>query len=627
VNVRPSSLPSGWKKIQLGKLAQLSGRIGWKGLTAKEYTQEGPLFLSVHSLNYGDYVDYRDAFHISQARYNESPEIMLRTDDVLICKDGAGIGKLGIVGKLPSEVTINSSLLLVRAQDSILPKYLYYILSSPYFQDIVKSRLMGATTPHLYQRDISEFPIYLPPFPEQQRIVAILEDVFAKLAIVAANAEKNLKNSRELFDSYVNSIFLKEGEGWLGKQLGDVVVSVNTGPFGSLLHKSDYVDNGVPIVNPINIIEGVIVPDASKTVSVDTIRRLNAYKLSTNDIVVGRRGEIGRCAVVRNEQAGWLCGTGCFFIRTDQAVNADFLCHLLRSIVYSKKLERAATGTTMRNLSNIALQTFKISIPPLFEQNRFEKLFNEISKETQRAADVYEQKLASLSAIKQSVLQKAFSGELTDQSLLDDIVPLPGLDTKAASFAADILTIAYERHRLAGRESTFGHTKAQKLLHLVEAIAQIDLGRDPVKDAAGPNDFNHMLRATDWAEHREIFKFNKSDKRYIFQRLQNYKHGLEDAKRKTQRHSREIDGVIDLMLPMNSEEAEIVATVYASWNNLIAKSEPVNDEAIVRGAREDWHPAKMDIPRHKFFDAIGLLRAKEIIPSGRAKLVREKYLI
>ena len=218
-----SRLPSGWKEIQLGKVAQLSGRIGWKGLTAKEYTKEGPLFLSVHSLNYGDYVDYSDAFHITQARYDESPEIMLRPNDVLICKDGAGIGKLGIVSDdLPGQTTINSSLLLVRAQEGILPKYLYYILSSPYFQEIVKSRLMGATTPHLYQRDITEFPIYLPPLAEQQRIVAILDEAFAGLATATSNAERNVKNARELFDSYLNSVFADTDKDWRETTLGAI---------------------------------------------------------------------------------------------------------------------------------------------------------------------------------------------------------------------------------------------------------------------------------------------------------------------------------------------------------------------------------------------------------------------
>jgi type I restriction enzyme S subunit len=515
----------------------------------------------------------------------------------------------------------------IRPAPNVDRRYLYYWLSMDATVREINSTSTGARMPRANMDAVLEFSLALPPLLEQQSIVATLDKALAGLATATANVQKNLKNSRELFDSYVNAVFAKNHEGWFGKQLGDVVTNVNTGPFGSLLHKSDYVDGGIPIVNPINILEGVIVPDASKTVSVNTVGRLSAYKLSKNDIVVGRRGEIGRCAVVRDEQAGWLCGTGCFFIRTDQNVNADFLSHLLRSIVYSRKLERAATGTTMKNLSNVALQSLPIAVPPLSEQNRLEMFFSEMFEETRRAADVYEKKLASLSRLKQSVLQKALAGELTDQSSFDNVVSLRGVDTKAASFAANILAISYERHRLAGRDNTFGHTKAQKLLHLVEAIAQIDLGRDPVKDAAGPNDFDHMLRATDWAEHHGIFKFNKSDKRYIFQRLQNYKRGLEDAKRETQNHSKEIDKIIDLLLPMNSEEAEIVATVYAAWNNLIAKSELVNDEAIVRAAREDWHPAKMDISRHKFFDAVALLRARKIIPSGQAKLVREKYLI
>ena len=188
---RKQSSPERLERNSVGN-AQLSGRIGWKGLTAKEYTKEGPLFLSVHSLNYGDYVDYRNAFHISQERYDESPEIMLRQNDVLICKDGAGIGKgRDRRRQVPKQTTINSSLLLVRTQEGILPKYLYYTLSSPYFQDIreisIDGRDNAAPIPTGYHR----IPVYLPPLAEQQRIVAVLDEAFAGLATMAANAEKN----------------------------------------------------------------------------------------------------------------------------------------------------------------------------------------------------------------------------------------------------------------------------------------------------------------------------------------------------------------------------------------------------------------------------------------------------
>jgi type I restriction enzyme S subunit len=194
----------------LNDLAILKGRIGWKGLTAKEYTEEGPLFLSVHSLNYGDYVDYRDAFHISQERYDESPEIMLQKDDILICKDGAGIGKLGIVPEIIAPTTINSSLLLIRHADNLRAKYLYYCLLSPYFQKIVQSRLEGATTPHLYQRDIKDFPIHLCSLAKQDKVVAKLDLIFSKSKKYLKNQSQKLAALAELRQSLLKKAFAGE---------------------------------------------------------------------------------------------------------------------------------------------------------------------------------------------------------------------------------------------------------------------------------------------------------------------------------------------------------------------------------------------------------------------------------
>ena len=94
--------------------------------------------------------------------------------------------------------------------------------------------------------------------------------------------------------------------GWQTKRLGDFSAAISTGPFGSLLHKSDYVDDGVPLVNPTNIVNDRILPDVSMLISETTRQRLSNYVLGEGDIVVGRRGEIGRCAVVGPTEAGWL---------------------------------------------------------------------------------------------------------------------------------------------------------------------------------------------------------------------------------------------------------------------------------------------------------------------------------
>jgi type I restriction enzyme S subunit len=168
------------------------------------------LFLSVHCLNYGDYVDFRDAFHISQARYDESPEIMLQVGDILLCKDGAGIGKLGIIDRLPGPASINSSLLLIRANEGVEPKYLYNALCSPIFQNVVQERIDGATTPHLYQREIKQLEIPLPPLVEQKRVVALLDEAIEGIDSVIANTEKKLVSLADLKQSLLQKAFSGE---------------------------------------------------------------------------------------------------------------------------------------------------------------------------------------------------------------------------------------------------------------------------------------------------------------------------------------------------------------------------------------------------------------------------------
>lgn len=173
-------LPEGWVESKIGNLLYYAGRIGWKGLKADEYKDEGPLLLSVYNLNEGDKVSYNKVYHISEQRYDESPEIMVQENDILLVKDGAGIGKLAYVKDLPQKSTINSSLLLIRSGESAYYKYIYYLLSGPSLQRIVKERITGSATPHLFQRDIKEFTIPIPPLQEQKFIASVLDNMIKK---------------------------------------------------------------------------------------------------------------------------------------------------------------------------------------------------------------------------------------------------------------------------------------------------------------------------------------------------------------------------------------------------------------------------------------------------------------
>jgi type I restriction enzyme S subunit len=196
---------------------------------------------------------------------------------------------------------------------------------------------------------------------------------------------------------------------WQTQKLAELARTISTGPFGSLLHKSDYVDDGVPLVNPTNMVNERILPDTSMMISEATRQRLSNYVLEEGDIVVGRRGEIGRCAVIGPTEAGWLCGTGSFFIRPLPSIDSDFLAHLIRSRGYRKKLEDAATGTTMKNLSNGALSDLAVSIPPLPEQQRIVAILDEAFDGIAAAKGNAEKNLQNARTLFQSHLQTVFT--------------------------------------------------------------------------------------------------------------------------------------------------------------------------------------------------------------------------
>lgn len=400
----------GWEKKQLGELAELRGRIGWRGLTAKEYTKEGPLFLSVHSLNYGDYVDFRDAFHISEERYAESPEIMLQSGDVLICKDGAGIGKVGIVGDLPGRASINSSLLLIRSGKNILPKFLYRCLSSPYFQEIVQSRLNGATTPHLYQRDITEFPVVLPSLADQQRIMDMLDEAFADLATAQANAEKNLQNARALFESHLQSVFTHRGQGWVDAKLADVLAILRNGMnckqdksgVGSKISRIESIWNARFDITRVGY---AAIPETQK----------DKFLLKKGDVLfshINSAIHVGKTALFDIEEEV-VHGVNLLLMRTKSSVLPAYLDLYLKHIFsagYWLRVCKQSINQASVNQQDINRVPFRY--PSLERQREIVEQMDALSAETQRLARIYAQKQAALAELKKSLLHQAFSGNL-----------------------------------------------------------------------------------------------------------------------------------------------------------------------------------------------------------------------
>lgn len=155
--------------------------------------------------------------------------------------------------------------------------------------------------------------------------------------------------------------------GWEIVRLG-AVASFRTGPFGSALHKSDYVVDGVPVINPMHIIDGKLAPTPSMTVTESAAKRLGEFRLRPGEVVIGRRGDMGRCAVVGDEHAGWLCGTGSMIVRPGSRMDPGFLQLVLSSPVVIAAIEAASVGSTMVNLNQGTLAGLAIQAPPRHEQ-------------------------------------------------------------------------------------------------------------------------------------------------------------------------------------------------------------------------------------------------------------------
>ncbi|MBK7578417.1 MAG: restriction endonuclease subunit S [Ignavibacteria bacterium] len=301
---------------------------------------------------------------------------------------------------------------MLTPKSDVLPRYLFHLMTSEDYKDFIGALSDGANINNLTFDKLKVFPVPVPPLSEQHRIVRILDEAFENIATAKANAEQNLKNAKAIFESYLNEVFTKKGEGWVETTLSKATNGIFTGPFGSLLHKSDYVADGIPLVNPAHINEGQIEPDLRKTVSKATALRLKNYIMREGDIVIGRRGEMGRCALVTEVEDGWLCGTGSFFIKPSSRCDMHFLVRYLRSDSCKVRLEKLAGGAIMPNLNNTDLGNLTLDLPPIVRQKSIVKGIDDLYLDTQSLTNIYEQKLAALEELKKSLLHQAFNGEL-----------------------------------------------------------------------------------------------------------------------------------------------------------------------------------------------------------------------
>jgi type I restriction enzyme, S subunit len=404
----------GWTSMTLDEVCDFTNGL-WKG--------EKPPFLTIGVIRNTNFtkegaLDSSDIAYI-EVEAKKLEKRRLKFGDIILEKSGGGpkqpVGRVVLFDKQDGDFSFSNFTAALRVRDhgEVDLRYLHKFLHWTYLSGVTE-RIQSHSTGirNLNGDAYKAIAFNYPPLPEQQRIVALLDDAFAGLATAKSNAERNLQNARAIFESHLQSVFSQRGEGWVDTTLGDATGGIFTGPFGSLLHKSDYVEGGIPLVNPAHITATGIEPDLCKTVSVETATRLRSYIMSSGDIVIGRRGEMGRCAVVTEREDGWLCGTGSFFVKPSSRCDTRYLVRYLRSESCKSMLQEIAGGAVMPNLSNTDLGSLSIYLPPLDKQIVIVEHVDCLHAETQRLTRLYERKLAALEELKKSLLHQAFNGEL-----------------------------------------------------------------------------------------------------------------------------------------------------------------------------------------------------------------------
>ena len=398
-------MKKGWPWKPLGEVCK-TGSGGTPLSSRKEFYEGGNIpWLVSGEVAQGNVREAKN--FITKAGLENSAAKLFPKDTVLVAMYGATAGQVGI---LRFEAATNQAVCGILPNDKFVPEFLFYFLLAK--KDDLVAQATGNAQPNISQIKIKNTEVPVPPLVEQQRIVGLLDEAFEGLATAKANAKKNLQNARALFESYLQSVFTQRGPGWVETTLGRATDGIFTGPFGSLLHKSDYITDGIPLVNPAHITEVGIEPDLRKTVSKTTALRLKNYIMREGDIVLARRGEMGRCALVTEVEDGWLCGTGSFFIKPSSLCDTRYLVRFLRSDSCKARLEKIAGGAVMPNLSNTDLGNLPFDLPPLDRQKAIVEEIDDLHEETQRLARLYERELAALEALKRSLLHQAFTGEL-----------------------------------------------------------------------------------------------------------------------------------------------------------------------------------------------------------------------
>ena len=394
-------MKEGWEMKRLGDVCQTGS--GGTPLKSKRAYYDGGTIPWLLSGEVGQGEVHETTNFISKKGLENSSAKIFPVNTVLVAMYGATAGQIGI---LRFEAATNQAICGIFPHKCFVPEFLFYFFLSE--KDELVSQAAGNAQPNISQFKIKNTFVPVPSIPEQQRIVALLDEAFAAIATAKANAEKNLKNARALFDSYLNAVFAKRGDGWVEKRLGDVCVVERGSSPRPIKNYVTTTSDGVNWIKIGDTKEGEkYVQTTAQKITPDGAKQSRFVK--EGDFILTNSMSFGRPYIMKTR--GYI-HDGWFVLRLNISIDSDYFYDLLSSGFVQSQFAQLASGSVVKNISGDLVKKALLPIPPLNQQQQIVAKLDALRAETQRLEAIYRQKLVALDELKKSMLHQAFTGEL-----------------------------------------------------------------------------------------------------------------------------------------------------------------------------------------------------------------------
>jgi len=401
-------MKQGWEIKKLGDVCE-TGAGGTPLKTHKDYYIGGSIpWLLSGEVSQGEIFEARN--FITEKGLKNSSAKLFPPNTVLVAMYGATAGQVGI---LRFESSTNQAICGILPNGKTIPEFLYYCFLSK--KEELVAQAVGGAQPNISQIKIRNTVIPLPPLPEQQRIVAILDKTFAAIDKAKANAEQNLRNAKEVFESYLQGVFEKKMMGWVEKPLKEITTKIGSGatPTGG---QANYKTQGISLVRSMNVHDWEFRENNLAFIDEKQAKELDGVTLHDEDVLLNITGaSVARCCVFPKEYLPARVNQHVSIIRPKkELLNSRFLNLLLTSKPYKDQLlATGEQGATRQAITKSQIEAFRISFPKLEEQLTIVNQLSFMRAKTQKLELLYQKKIVALEELKKSILAKAFNGELS----------------------------------------------------------------------------------------------------------------------------------------------------------------------------------------------------------------------